>query len=278
MAIIIMSVDSYHMSTATKRMTAFHAGDEGLRIEGRTGPIERKEGHLAYKVIYKKGQIHPKGANTNCTFAPEAFFPSEACRFSFKIFYDEKFPWGPEMSKVGGKIIGFKIGTGDASGGNYSTTGATYRLTWAINGGVGPYLYPQVRNNYSRQHNNDTNIDWSLLDQSAGVRKVGYVAAGIHMFYPKNKKDPACWDLKLRRGEWNDVEMFCKLNNPGKHDGILEITVNGVSKAINTVRYRNDKATINSVQLSTFFGGGTKVYAPPHDATAWYADFAFSKT
>lgn len=257
----------------------FKAGDPGLGASGRgTDKPVNKAGKLAYEALYKKGEIHPKGSSLNADLVPKEFFPSEQVRFSFKIMFDENFPWGSDRKKVGGKIIGFFIGQGKASGGNYTKTASTFRLTWSFNGGVGPYLYPQVKNPHVKGGSGGKDISWADLDQSKEVQAVSYVAAGIHMFYPKKKENIENWDLKFKKGVWNDVEMYIKLNTPGKQDGILSLTINGVNKRLDSVRYRNDNAKIERVEISTFFGGGTKDYAPPADTRAWYADFAFSKT
>lgn len=255
---------------------ALEAGHPDLRASGRVPPVVRKAGVPAYEVLYRAGRVHPGGTNAGATFAPPGVFPAEKCRFRFRLWVDEAFPWdGDDPRKVGGKIIGFKIGTGDASGGDYSPTGASFRLTWSYHGGVGPYLYPQVR----RAHDTNAsgrNIGWDQLDQSPEVRGLAYVAKGVHMFYPGDKKDPAAWGLRLRRGAWNEVEMFCALNAPGKYDGVLAVTINGVTQSVGSVRYRYDDAKIQGVVLGTFFGGGSAAYAPPRDVRNWYADFRFA--
>ena len=264
----------------TAGMTLFRAGDSGLGIEGKEiAPVVTKAGIPAYEVRLKKGLIHGKGSNMYCNLTPRAFFPSEQCRFAFKVWFDDNFPWGDEMKKVGGKLLGFRIGKGDAQGGDYSPTGASFRMTWARHGGVGPYLYPQVRGGFSKKKSGG-NISWDKLDQSKEVQAVSDIASGVHMFYPKDKGKKGGienWDLRLHKGKWNDIEMFCKLNTPGRKDGVLEVTVNGVKKVLSTVRYRYDTSKIEQIKISTFFGGSTKEYAPPQDTRLWFADFAFSR-
>lgn len=266
-------------ATAPAGWKFFKAGDAALGASGRgTEKPVNKAGKVAFEALYKKGEIHPKGSSLNADLIPKEFFPSEQVRFSFKLMFDDNFPWGSDRKKVGGKIIGFFIGQGKASGGNYTKTGSSFRLTWSFNGGVGPYLYPQVKNPHAKGGSGGQDISWADLDQSKEVQAVSYVAAGIHMFYPKKKENIENWDLKLKKGAWNDIEMFIKLNTPGKQDGTLSLTVNGVNKRLDTVRFRNDNAKIERVEIATFFGGGTKEYAPPQDTRAWYADFGFSKS
>lgn len=254
---------------------AFQAGDTGLRATGRLAPLVTKGGRKAYEITLRRGKIHAEGSDMHAYLAPKAFFPSDTVRLSFKAWFDDNFPWGTSQKRVGGKLLGFRIGTGDAQGGDYSSTGASVRLTWALNGGIGPYLYPQVRKNYSKKRSG--NIGWDMLDQSREVRGVSEIASGVHMFYPRDR-DVSNWDLRLRKRRWNEIELACRLNTPGKHDGVLELTVNGVTKRIDSVRYRYDDARIESVKISTFFGGATDDYAPPADTKVWLADFGFSKS
>jgi hypothetical protein len=261
-------------------MRVFQAGDPALNKDrGRSGPVVVKDGKSAWQASFRKGVRGPQGSDTMFSLAPTAFFPTEQIRFSFKLFIDDSFPWGTEMQKVAGKIIGLFIGTGDADGGDYSPTGASYRLTWQLNGGLAPYLYPQVRGGFSKKKQGGQ-IDWGRLDQSPEFQRVAHVSSGVHMFAPdsRTKKDINAWDLRLNKGQWNTLEMFVRLNTPGKQDGTLGITVNGVTKQINSVRYRNDTAKINRVLVAPFFGGSTTEFAPVRDTKMWYADFAFSKT
>jgi hypothetical protein len=267
-------------SVASPGFVLYEAGDPRLGPKGkRMPPVVTKAGKKAYQVEYKGGEIHPKGTNAGGSFTVPAFLPAEQLRVAFRLYYPKDFPWGTNMKKVGGKIFGFDIGDGEASGGNYSTTGASFRLTWNLNGGVGPYLYPELKRPYDAKK--DGKPTWALLDQSKEVQKIGDIGGvAMHLWYPdkKDRDDPKAWTFKLKTEEWNDIEMFCKLNTPGKQDGILEVAINGVRKRVDSMRYRYDNAKINALMLSTFFGGGDKDYAPPKTTNAWYADFQLSKT
>lgn len=265
---------------APASMQQFQAGDPALnRGKGRSGPLVTKAGRVAWQASFRQGVRGPPGSDTLFTLAPTGFFPAEQVRFAFKLYIDESFPWGTEMSKVAGKIIGLFVGSGDADGGDYSPTGASYRLTWQINGGLAPYVYPQVRTAFSKKQEG-RQIDWARLDQSPDFQSVARVSSGVHLFTPGQnvKKNIEAWDLRLHKGQWNSLEMFMRLNTPGKYDGVLGVTVNGVSKQIASVRYRYDNAKINRVLIGPFFGGSTQDYAPVRDTKLWYADFAFSRT
>lgn len=254
----------------------FAAGDAGLGVTGRPSPVVTYGGERAYEVTLRRGLIQAKGSNMYAEFRPPGFFPADQVRFRFKVWFADNFPWGPTQKKVGGKLLGFRIGAGDAQGGDYSPTAASFRMTWALNGGVGPYLYPQVRTAYSKKKSGRISMD--LLDLSPEVREISRVASGVHLFYPKDRGNIESWDLRLHKGRWNEIEMYCKLNTPGQHDGVLEVTVNGVRKRVETVRFRNDGARLENVKLNTFFGGSTADYAPPEDTKIWFADFGFSRS
>ena len=214
-------------------------------------------------VTYEGGKVHGGATNCNIRFNPPGVFPCTQCRADFQVWVADNFPFVKAPGKsIGGKFGGFEIGDGLASGSRYSTTGATYRVTFHEGGTLTGYLYPQLKAAFNGSP------AMAQVDQSKELEKVSVVQAGVHVWH-KNT------DLAFKKGQWNPVSMFIKLNTPGKKDGVMELTVNGVTKRLDTVRYRNDTATINTFHLSTFFGGGTVKHAPPQDTTVWFADYAF---
>lgn len=250
--------------------SVLRAGDPALNPDAprKCAPVVTKDGVPAYELRYPAGVRG--GGNMNCTFAPKGVFPCEQVRLGFRVMPERGFPWGGGRQKAGGKLLGFKMGTGDSQGGAYSATGASYRLTWSYAGGVAPYVYPAVRGGGQPKN-------LKALDQLPAFEKVASLSKGVHLWHPRDREDPASWDLRLREGQWNDVEMFVKLNAPGKHDGALEMTVNGVTKKLEGVRWRYSDATkINGVLVHSFFGGGDQSYAPPTATRTWLADFRFA--
>lgn len=228
-------------------------------------PLVNWQGKKAFKVTYKGGKIHSGATNCNMSFDPTGVFPATQCRATFSVWVADNFPWEKTPGKsIGGKFGGFRIGTGVASGARYSTTGASYRLTFHEQGGLTGYLYPAMKSAFVGRK-----ASWKRQDQSMDVQRVSVISSGVTVWY---KND----ELALKKGQWNTVDMFLRLNTPGKYDGVMELTVNGVKKRLDTVRYRYDSAKINSFHLSTFFGGSTTKFAPPQDTTVWFADYAFS--
>jgi hypothetical protein len=93
------------------------------------------------------------------------------------------------------------------------------------------------------------------------------------------------WDnggqVSLRKGKWEYIEIYNKLNTPGSSNGIMRAWVNGVLKGeITNVTFRGPSESnvqINQLFFSTFFGGDA-TYAPNNDLYAWFDDFRVSKT
>jgi len=239
---------------------------------GAVPPVVLKAGLRAFEVVYPAGQRGGGSTNANFTIAPPQFFPATEARVSFKLFLDESFPLTPTptMPRIGGKIGGLRMGRGDASGGKFSSTAASCRLTWANEGGVLAYLYPQLRGSYV--DNNTSNIPWSLVDQSPGFQRISRIHKGIHVFMPAGGKR-GDFRLTLHKGRWNDIELYCKLNTVGMYDGVIEVVVNGVRERTEEVRFRHTDLMIDGWLFHTFFGGSQR---PPRDTRAWFADFSFS--
>lgn len=241
---------------------------------GAVPPIVTKAGLRAFEVTYRAGQRGGGSSNANFDIAPAAFFPSHQVRVAFKLWFDDSFPWTPTPAspRIGGKLGGLRVGQGKASGGAFSATAASARLTWANEGGVLAYLYPQLRRDY--RDDDSSNISWELLDQTPAFQKVSAINKGVHVFMPPGGKKRGRFRLVMRKGQWNDVQMFCRLNAVGKYDGVLEIVVNGVTERVDQVRYRHTDVPLTSWLFHTFFGGSQR---PPTDTKAWFADFTFSK-
>jgi hypothetical protein len=237
----------------------------------RVPPIVTKAGKRAFEVTFKKGQRGGGSSNSSFMLAPSAFFPATEVRFSYKVWFDSSFPWDVNAStpRVGGKLGGFDIGEGPSSGGNFSPEAASYRVTWKDGGGLLAYLYPATRQNFSKESSGAAS--WAVLDQTPAFQSVSRVSSGIHMFLPKKNED---YKLVVEKETWNSISMYLKLNTPGKYDGVLELTVNGVTERIDEVRYRYSDIKVVGYLLHPFFGGSQR---PPTDTKAWFADFEFSK-
>lgn len=84
--------------------------------------------------------------------------------------------------------------------------------------------------------------------------------AGFHL-WDRERGDP-CFDI--RRGEWNEVRIRVKLNDPDEANGVAAVTVNGCTRELADMSFRNDETTlIQSVALECFFGGSSKWHMTP---------------
>ena len=249
--------------------TVAYSPEELRPKRGRVPPVVTKEGKRAFEVTYKKGERGGGSSNSSFMIAPPDFFPADEVRVSFKVWFDSSFPWTLNSStpRVGGKLGGFDIGEGASSGGNFSTTAASYRITWKDGGGLLGYLYPATKRAYSDTSGKPT---WSLLDQSPAFQSVSRIDKGIHVFVPPKKGG---YKLVMQKERWNDISMYVKLNTPGMYDGVMELSVNGVTERSNEVRYRYTNIEVLGFMMHTFFGGSQR---PPTDTRAWFADFEFS--
>jgi hypothetical protein len=243
----------------------------GLRMKGKRVPqIVNKGGLPAFEVVYPARSRGGGSTNMHITMAPAGFFPSDQCRFQFKWWVDDSFQLVPTKTQpIGGKILGFRVGKGKASGGNYSTTAATYRVTFGSYGAIVPYLYFQLKRDFRRGEGEKS---WALLDQIPEVQRVADVSSGTHLW--DGKHDPN-YPLKIKKGQWNTIELFLKLNTVGKYDGVIELAVNGVRKRQEGIRFRYTDIKIEQMEIHPFWGGH---WTTPNATKSWYADFAFSRT
>lgn len=85
----------------------------------------------------------------------------------------------------------------------------------------------------------------------------------------------------LRKGQWEHVEIYYKLNTPGSSNGIMKGWLNGELKGQkNNVEFRGageSNIKINHLFFSTFFGGNQS-YAPTSPQYAWFDDFRVSSS
>lgn len=241
----------------------------GANVRGTPPPIVTKEGKRAYEFVMFKGKVHPSGTNASFSISPASFFPSDRCRVRFKVWFDENFTWDEtDQHPVAGKVAGFVLGDG-GNGGEFSTKGGSYRLTFREKRGAVAYLYPQVRQAYTGR-----TISWSLLDQKDSVIRQSYVSTGVHVFV-KNRQPI----MRFKAGQWNVVEMHAKLNTPGKYDGIMELAINDDRQTLDEVRYRLDnEVKIENFLVQPFFGGSNTSYAPKTDIRMWFTDFEMATT
>ena len=172
----------------------------------------------------------------------------DAIVFSWEVFY----PRGFQFAR-GGKFGGVGIGYGAASGGNFSTTGASNRVMWQTDGGVIAYVYPPS----------------GLWQKVPGLDAKGY---GTGFFNRELAR-------ALKTDSWNKIEIGTKLNTfkngVPQADGETSVTVNGKRMVQGGINWRrSEDLKISRFDIGTFFGGPTP---SPVDQECYFKNFQMSQ-
>jgi len=171
----------------------------------------------------------------------------DAITFSWEVYY----PKGFQFAR-GGKFGGVHVGYGAASGGKFSTTGASNRVMWQESGGVIDYIYPPS----------------GLWQSVKGLDTEGYGSGFFNRELART----------LKTDSWNKIELGTKLNTfkngAPQSDGESYVSVNGNKHVLRGINWRrSEDLKISSFDMGTFFGGPTP---SPVDQVAYYKNFQMS--
>lgn len=179
--------------------------------------------------------------------------PALAATLSYEVFIPDTFEWSKSVIQIpGGKLPGFCISNtekGCATGGGWQEFSGSFRPMWREDGKVIGYWYAAIK---GATQNGDF-----LRDQGAGVQAVADPTgtAGINLWYKKGG------GLVLKRG-WNTISMSLNMGTAGKTNGSISLTVNGVTKKVTDVKWRDsDTVKISSFEVVSFAGGGDEKWA-----------------
>lgn len=146
----------------------------------------------------------------------------------FQVKFGKGFEWGCR-----GKVGGMFIGEGHASGGRHTPGAASARLMWDKDGGAFANVYvPEGTQGRQRPE----------------VSSVGG-KYGARLFRGDFKN-------AFSEDKWNDVEMSVTLNDPGKSNGTLTMSVNGKTRTMDGIMWRTGNQGFNNFVLNPFHGGG----------------------
>ena len=223
------------------------------RIDWKTkNDVVTFQGEPALRVFYGKGSgtsHHSGEGGMGFDVAPRGL-PGTSAMISFQVWFDTGWNFSG-----GGKLTGFKIGTGDASGGRHSTTGSSCRISFKEGGGAWMYVYPAK----------------DLPQEDPAVSRT--TGTGIGLF---RENFPAG---TFKVGQWNNVRLGVRLNtfdsggNPNA-DGMAYLSVNDRSATLKRMRWSRSKdLLITAYMFSTFFGGSEPSLV---DCNAYYRNFRFS--
>lgn len=217
------------------------------KVSWKESSVAQFDGRTCLRAFYNKGSgtsSDPGVGGVAFTARPQAMNPGEAV-MAFDVFFED----GWHFSK-GGKIGGFFVGTGTASGYRHSDTASSHRIMWKKDGAAIAYIYPP-----------------SNLEQEDPALK----AEGCGVAYFMDTFAPGT----LKVGAWNSVLIGVRMNSfaDGKPnaDGVALLSVNGVTRTKNDVRWsRAPDLQISAFDFNTFFGGPDPAVK---DCTAYYSNF-----
>jgi hypothetical protein len=220
------------------------------RVDWRQSSVTPFQGSNALKVTFRKGSGAGSGQGNGgiaLSAAPRGL-PSNGAIMVCDVFFAPGWDWSR-----GGKLgPGLFVGTGSASGGNHSPTGASCRLSFKDGGAAIAYIY----------------VSTGLPQEDSRLKSSGYGAGLLSdVFKPGS----------LKVGKWNHVEVGIKMNtfdskgapNP---DGMALVHVNGTTGVVKNIRWsRSPDLNIRRMSMHPFFGGPSPSVV---DCTAYYKNFA----
>lgn len=223
-------------------VTPWMLGDERSQIDDKIS----RSGDKSLRIYYPRGQYNPADSGY---LAPFQLTPADEYYVSFWARFSEDFSWGTRRSE--GKLGIGLAGGGACSGGQTCTgdNGFSSRLIWREAGQAAVYYYS--------------------MDNPDRYGNVVYLT------------DPSGGPVHYPRGEWFHIIQRLKVNtvtNGQAHpDGEIEIWYNGQAAAnITGLRFVNNDDKVDKAYFATFYGGGTREYAPERDSYIWYDDVKVS--
>jgi hypothetical protein len=191
------------------------------------------------KVTIPKGQN--TGANFHYRFRERVGSEPEEMYFR----YDVKFDPGWKAAADGGKMPGFSGTYGRAGWGGRPVDG---RNGWS------------ARGHFGKPRPDAEDIGWYCYHADM-KGKYG----NVWKFQPP-----------LQYGRWYGVELYCKLNAPGKNDGILRAWIDGQAAFEKTdLRFRDvDALKIESVWVNVYHGGTARA---PADLVLYFDNMVISR-
>ena len=216
-------------------------------INWKLSSIAEFQGAPALRVFYSKNSgtsNDPGVGGLGISSVPRGL--SDAVVIEFQVYFDK----GWHFSR-GGKIGGFHIGHGEASGYRHSDTGSSHRIMWQSSGGAISYVYPP------------SNLRQKLPELVAEGHGCGFFGDD----FPAGA---------LKVGAWNTVRLGVKLNSfeeSGKPraDGEALLEINGKAATQGRIRWRRAADLgVSAFEFGTFFGGPNPAVC---DCTAFYRNF-----
>ncbi|MBQ4819518.1 polysaccharide lyase [Aquimarina sp. MMG016] len=217
--------------------------------EGRVFISEFQNKGNVLKVKYPKGKVKTNDSGMHTKVYWDSYTSLDELYFSYQVYIPEDFEF-----RAGAKLPGLAYQTSEKN--------MSLRLMWRYDGLLEFYNHFNTRPSWDGWR---ASVNWSLIEP--------YEEPG----------GPQPDQVKLKKGAWNHIEVYHKLNTPGQNDGIMRGWLNGelAIDIIDNSDYRqNGEGDIgmNNIYLSTFFGGSSDDYKPTKDLYAYFDNFIVSKT
>jgi hypothetical protein len=199
------------------------------------------QGHVM-RAFYAANTVSNK--NSSGFYFRKKIGSHEELYFAYDVYFEDD----AEFTK-GGKLPGLGIADYFSSAGTRpdGTDRWTGGLTWKAGGKIGNYVY----------HANQPGSYGEIFLWDDGVDGQAY----------------------FKKGEWNRVEIYYKMNTPGVLDGRLKGWLNGkLALDTNEPMYRmpgGEHLTIGAIAMATMYGGDES-YAPTTDQHIYFDNFVVS--
>ena len=217
--------------------------------EGRVAITSFENKGNVLQVKYPKGKVKTNDSGMHTKLFWNHYETFEELYFSYRVYIPSDFEF-----RAGAKLPGLAYQTRDRN--------MSLRLMWRNEGLLEFYNHFETRPVWEDW---TASVNWSLIDP--------YDEPG----------GPQPDQVKLKKGAWNHIEVYHKLNTPGKNDGVMRGWLNGqlaIDITDNGDYRQSDEEDIklNSIYLSTFFGGSSDDFKPTKDQYAYFDDFVVSKS
>lgn len=210
-------------------------------------------------VVYAKGQYASK-AGVNFRAQPKGIV-STKLTMEYAVYFPEDFDF-----VKGGKLPGMWGGEAGSGGGDWNTDGWSFRVMFREDGEAVAYVYM-----CTDQGNYDGDEKCPLVkNQGPGFDEIAHHTKGTGIDLWRTQ------GLRFKRGQWNDVCLRAECNSPGKSDGLVSLTINGKTKSFSKLRWSQKLVKIEGIAFTSWFGGGSRDYAPKKNQTATFKDFRFN--
>jgi hypothetical protein len=218
------------------------------RFTQRPKGVIVKDGILRVKI--RKGKA---GGESGGSFKAQLkdLFPSEYVKLEYEVKFGNNFQW-----VHGGKLPGVCFAdsnSGCATGSKWQRNAGSFRLMWRADGQAIGYAYLAL----TGPGDNAGRIAVQKQGRNSGLKEAVSFSekskSGLNLWYKSGRKDEALW---FKKQHWNRVTIELRMNNIGRQDGFISVTVNGHQNIIKNVVFReNRKVKFNLLNFVSFFGG-----------------------